>query len=577
MQYNLSFEHPHQHLVRVNLSLSPAEQSQTLLLSSWRPGRYELAPYAENICDFEAKTASGKPLTITKTAYNAWQIAPSANEAILVSYKYLAIDRSAGASNFDSTQIYLNPINLLVYVEGTINEPCEVQLHLPSDYQLACGMRREGNTLFAKDFHELADCPLFAAADMQCLTVNKNGIDFHLWFLGQVRPDEVQVKSDFSKFISAQIKLFGAAPFDVYHFLFQMRDDAFYHGVEHQNSTVIALGPAIMLMHPDLYEEFLGVSSHELFHAWNVKAIRPVDMQPYRYGGQNYSRLHYVTEGVTTYYGDLMLLKSGVWDLQHFLKVFNNSAVKRAFNTDGWKHISLEEASFDSWVNGYKDAIPNRKISFYNKGALVAFLLDWRIREATSNARSLDHIMVQMWEQFGKTGKGYTRQDYQSIAESVSGLNLNDFFAQFISGTVPLFAELEKAANYFGLFFISMPYASHSLRLFGFSFETSTEVKQIFEGSPAEIAGLEKGDRIVAVNGRETTNSNLELVLGFFANENEVTFSLFRQSRLHQVVLKQTADWIGVNYGFAENAAATPAQLQNRKSWMELQPVGVIS
>lgn len=574
MKYTLYFKNPHRHRVTVGLQLPASSMAQTLLLSRWRPGRYELAPYAENIHDFSAVTASGMAITLTRTSSHSWSIPPVA-EPVTVTYDYYAADRSAGASHFDSEQIYLNPINLLLYPEGGIAESCELQLHLPAGFELACGMRREGNTLFARDFHELADCPLFAAAEMQCISLTESGIPFYLWFLGRVKPQAEKIIADFSAFIRAQLALFGSAPFTEYHFLFQMREDAFYHGVEHQNSTVIALGPALKLMQKELYDEFLGISSHELFHAWNVKAIRPADMQPYRYEEANYSQLHYVTEGVTTYYGDLMLLKSGVWSLHEFLDNFNTSTVLRTFNSDSWQHISLEQSSFESWVNGYKDTVPNRRLSFYTKGALVAFLLDYQIRKGSGNQRSLDTVMQQLWLRFGRTGLGYTRADYQSIAEDAAGISLDAFFADYISGTQPLFGALREAAAYFGLQFQSRPHSAPSVQRWGFTLEGNAEVKQVFENSPADVAAFEKGDRLIAINEVEVIPGTFQDLLAHFAGEESLRFTVFRKGRLLTLEARVNRSWQGQLHEFTVLAEASPEQAANRSAWMSLQPAAV--
>jgi predicted metalloprotease with PDZ domain len=370
------------------------------------------------------------------------------------------------------------------------------------------------------------------------------------------------------------VALFGAFPTDQYHFLFQIRPDSFYHGVEHYNSTVIAIGPGSQLMGEEIYTEVLGVSSHELFHTWNVKAIRPADMQPYRYDGPNYCQLHYVTEGVTTYYGDLMLLKSGVWNLGQYLEVMNAALPGRYYKNDGRKYISLEQASFDSWVNGYRDAVPNRKISFYTKGALVAFIADVRIRQATGNERSLDTVMRLLWERFGKTGKGYTRQDYQNLLEEVSGQSFTQYFQDCISGTTALEPMLAECAQYLGLDYVQGFWPSRAARYCGMLLEFKEgelSVSQLFENGPAEESGLYKEDIVMQINGKMVNAGNFAETMDSAVETKLIQLTVVRDLEVLEIDIPIQEDYYCPWYQFVEMENPTEVQLANRASWASVQ------
>lgn len=541
MKYKLYFEKPHQQKIQIHLEIPAGNQPVEIWQPKWRPGRYEIASYAENYCDVSAETASGKPLSVEKTATNKWQVQAPGNESGVFKYSYYAHIRDAGGSWLDEKQVYINGVNLFCYFPDAIDEPSSFELNVPDDYKIACGLRREGKTLYAEDFHQLVDAPLIASADLQKISYEEDGIPFYLWFQGNVRPETDRLIKDFRAFTRATLDLFGSFPVKEYHFLFQIHDRDFYHGVEHYNSTVIALGPGYKLFEKVLYDELLGVSCHELFHTWNVKAIRPSDMRPYRYDEENYCRLHYVTEGVTTYYGDLLLLKGGVWSPQEYLKVFNQSLLGRYYRNDGHRHISLEEASHDSWINGYKLTIPNRKISFYTKGALVAFCADIRIRRATINKKSLDDVMKLMWERFGKTETGYTKADYKGLLEEVSGENWDGFFRDFIEGTKPLEDELKRAGEFIGWEWKAYHYPRREARDHGFVLEKKAGklfVKQVFENTIADQAGLAPGDEVIAVNGLRADPDGFGHQLEMFANEGEIRLHIFREDEMRRFVLK---------------------------------------
>lgn len=575
MKYKLFFEQPNRQLIRVRIEMVPKDTSPvTFRLSKWRPGRYEFSDYAEKIVDVKAWSPEYDALHCERVGTHAWKVNPDDASLVYFEYKFYAVVPDAGGSWLDENWLYFNGVNLLMYQEETMGEACELELDLPAGYEVACSMECKGNTFYADDFHVLVDSPLIASANLQHKIFEVYGTKFHLWFQGECKPDYDRIISDFEGYSKAQIELFGDFPVEEYHYLYVVPSTKRYHGVEHQRSTVIAFGPGYSIMEPNQYEEFLGVSSHELFHTWNVKAIRPADMQPYRYDTQNYSKLHYVTEGVTTYYGDLMLLKGGVWDLENFLRVFSNSNVYRHYKTDGGQHISLENASFDSWVTGYKTSVPNRKISFYNKGAMVAMLLDVEIRKATKNSASLDDVVFEMYQRFGKTGIGYTREDYKGIAEKVSGLNLDAFFAAYISGVDDLLPAMTAAAEYLGLTLQKRSYLSGSLKDFGFFVDKDNgkaKVGNMYTGMVADAAGLVEGDEIVAVNGIKASSANIQKLFAYFDDAAEVEMHIFRGGHLSAVNLKKDPAKQPHNYSFSINQSATAEQIENRNSWIAVR------
>ncbi len=572
MDYILSRSRANQNLISIEIPLPANSESTHLYAPYWRPGRYEKGLYIENFCDVCATTESGARLKVVKVTSHQWKVEPT-KEAFRFQYAYYAIATDAGGSAIQEDLLYINGVNLFMFQPGKIDEPCRLEIDLPDNFQVACGLKREGKTFLAEDFHQLVDAPLLASPDLKHQSFEVSGIMHHLWFYGEVRPDRTVLENHFTKFGEAQHKLFGDFPTEEYHYLFLIHSFPAYHGVEHYNSTVITLGPGHRVIHPDLYDELLGVSSHELFHTWNVKAIRPADMQPYNYEGPNYSRLHYVTEGVTTYYGDLMLMKSGVWSLERYLQNFNNAILKRHYANHGRNHISLEEASFDSWVNGYKAGIPNRKISFYTKGCLAAFILDFLIRSGTDNARSLDTVMREMYERFGKTGLGYRRQDYREIAEKHAGTSLGRYFKQVISGTVPLEPFLIDAAGYFGLGLYPQSISNSFVRDFGFLTDAGDpviKVKQIYEDSPAAKAGLKINDELLAVGGIKAASKDLSQLFDYFSADTNLEVTLFRGNRLTTVTLRRDPEYVTPIFMLLPLENPTANQLKNRQAWMRV-------
>jgi predicted metalloprotease with PDZ domain len=472
-------------------------------LPSWRPGRYELGNFAKNVRNFQCWDKDGRELSAGKVTKDKWLVKCKGNSSVKITYEYFASELNAGSTYTDDSQLYMNPVNCLVYVPERIGEECRVEFNIPENWKIACALRSEGkHTLIAPDFHTLADSPLIASPGMKKNMFVLDGVEFNLWFQGECQPDWPTIISDFFIFISEQMAMFGSFPSDTYHFLFQMMPQRFYHGVEHMGSTVIALGPSYKLMH-EVYNDFLGVSCHELFHAWNIKAIRPAEMMPYDYTKENYSKLGYVCEGVTTYYGDYLLFRSGVWSEEEYWPTFDERMDKH-FESHARYFLSVADSSFDTWLDGYSAGAPHRKTSIYHEGCLLAFVTDIFIRKNSGNKKSLDSVMKRLWTEFALKGKGYTDTEYKKLVEEEAGADFSYYWNNYINKPNSYEAILSEALGYIGceLEFVNsrLPHQD----LFGFKVQEPngvTKVTEIYYGSPAEKAGLSVGDEILGVNG----------------------------------------------------------------------------
>lgn len=419
-----------------------------LQLPAWRPGRYELQNFAKNIQQFEVFDEDGQKLSARKTTKDRWLVQTNGVSKIVARYNYYANVINAGSSYVDEHTFYVNPVNLCIYAEGKINEACTLELQLKTNEKVAGitsinKLPEKGlHQLQFDDFYHLVDSPFIVSATLKHDFYQIDKVKFHLWFEGNFQPDFKRIKADFKKFTKEQINLFGEFPEKEYHFLTWILPIPYYHGVEHRSSTMQVLGPDSQNFE-ELYIDLLGLASHELFHTWNICKIRPIELLPYDYTKENYFPTCFVAEGVTTYYGDLMLSRSKVFDETQYLKELE-ACFKRHFDNADKASQSLVESSWDLWLDGYTPSIPDRKVSVYHKGAIAAQILDLHIQKVSIHTRSLDDVMKLMWQQFGKPFKGYTMEDYQAICEEVANEKLDWYFDVCINGNSSLFDLLNR-------------------------------------------------------------------------------------------------------------------------------------
>lgn len=516
MKYIISYTKPHNHYIDIEFIADVNSDELKIQLPAWRPGRYELGNFAKNIQKWMAYDEKGNVLRSQKVSKDLWKVQTKGVSEIHIKYNYYAAEINAGSTFLDATQLYMNPVNCCVYIPERINEKCEMELQLPEDYVVACGAspahsEKPGLRSFVfNDFHELADSPFIASNSLQHNKFMHEGIEFHLWFQGECRPDWKKLNSDFEKFCGHQVAMMTKAPFKEYHFLFQILPQKIYHGVEHTTSTVIALGPGYNLMKGELYEDLLGVSCHELFHAWNVKTIRPVEMQPYNYTKENYSKLGYVCEGVTTYYGDYLLYRCGVFNEEQYFGTFNERLQKH-FDNAGRFNMSVADSSFDTWLDGYAPGIPNRKTNIYDEGNLLAFITDMFIRKHSKNKYCLDDVMKHLYEEFALKQKGYSDKDYKGLVEHYANTSFTEIFDHYFNGTKDYEPLLKEAMDYIGCELVkhnSTKFQEHALGIKVHEAAGLCKVTAVYPGSVADLAGISVNDDLLAINEMQIRPDN---------------------------------------------------------------------
>lgn len=539
MKYRFSAPIPQSRYLQVEaVKENPSEQPLEFRLSSWRPGRYELGNFAKNLRGMTATGPSGEMLPIHKVAKDCWRIELAPAGRIMLQYEYFAAQPDAGACWLDDELMYINPVHCMVYDPASPDNVFEVELDIPHQWQIACGLPVDQKRIIAPDLHSLLDSPFIAAKALHHRTYSVNDFNFHIWFHGEANPDWDRILKDFAGFTKVQLDMMKYFPVADYHFLILLLPFRFYHGVEHTNSTVLALGPGYQLMQKDLYTDLLGVASHELFHVWNVKTLRPKDFLQYDYTKENYSRLGWVYEGFTTYYGDLFLARSGFFNIVSFFAELNQR-LQRHFDNYGKYFSSVAESSFDTWLDGYTPVTPWRKTSIYDEGCLIALMLDLYIRRSSMGKHSLDDLFAQLYQDFALRNQGYREQDVIRLAISLSDEGVEEIFSQLIHSRADYSKKLQELLPSVGCWLSLKPSSARHESLYGF--RTMIEggilkVSMVAPGSPAERSGLAKDDEIVACNGWKTEN-NLRDLIGTGEKDSSV-LTVFSQRKMKSIVLE---------------------------------------
>lgn len=529
MKYRISYTQTHHQILTIEFWAEPSEWMHDLVvqLPKWRPGRYELANYAKNIYRIEAYDHNNQALPIRKTDTSTWVIEKGTSTKVYGKYQYLAKQMDAGGSWLAPEQLYVSPVNCLLQVIGAEFEKHELILDLPDNYEVACALPKKAkHHLVAQDYQEVIDSPFIASADLTHWTYEMDEHMFHMWIQGDPGLSKENITPDFQAFTKEHMAMFGGFPNPDFHFLIQLLPYPHYHGVEHKNSTVLTLGPADQVMERKKYRDFLGVASHELFHAWNVTRIRPMEMMPFDLSREAYHPSGYVTEGVTMYYGDLLLVRSGVYSIQEYFEEVN-ILLKRHGQNFGVQNLSIVESSKDLWLDGYTPGAPERRQSIYVEGFLLAFALDMHIRFKTHGQNSLEDVMVQMWELYGKRAIGYSDTNYWDLVMKLVNESVQEYYGYHYELSESVIPQLQEYLPLLVGCTVNECYPSSSLEAeYGIQLKAENgrwQIQKIDPSAPAYDV-LAHGDEVTKINGTKIDE-------GIPSLSGEITLSLVRHQQ----------------------------------------------
>lgn len=457
VEYTVSLERPQTQMVEISMHLRRLDPEQSTLdvhLPTWRPGRYIISDPAGTVRNVRAFNNVGEPLDIEKMAKSTWQVQLDAGREARIVYDIYANSLGDRTRHVDDTHAFLSGESVFMYADDFRDHGIRVRIEAPEGWTVASGLNslpQDQFTLIAPNYDVLVDSPIEVGVhDMLRFNVDGKPHEIVIW--GSDEYDADQLIENFSAIVKEQAAIFGDMPYERYVFMIHAGRGA-GGGTEHLNSTIMQTSAGTLEGSKDnnsSYKRFLGLVSHEFFHTWNVKQLRPAGIHPYDYKRENYTRLLWVAEGTTSYYDDLTLARAGINSPNSYLDNMGE-AIDRLRNRPGRFVQSLEDSSFDAWIkfNRHTPDDYNSTVSFYSKGALASWLLDLEIRKATENDVTLDTVMKEMYERFPLSGGGFTPTDLQKTIEELAGHSFEDFFNRFIRGTEEL--GFESALHVVGL------------------------------------------------------------------------------------------------------------------------------
>ena len=599
LKYIVSIPDPTKREIHVRLSVKSAADGLTLRLPAWIPGSYMIRDFSRHIVEMRATDSSGQNLKIQKIDKHSWRIAAD-EELISIDYVVYANDLSVRGAHVDNTHVYFNGAALYLSVDGFQPHSHQVTILRPegkryASWQVATTFPAVSvddhgfGQYTAKDYERLIDYPV-EISDLSTAEFTVSGIQHRIAIYGRHHCDFKRLRNDLAKICGTHAQLFGELPLQQYLFLVTAVGDD-YGGLEHRDSTSLICKrddlPVDEEQEPsDGYRQFLGLCSHEYFHLWNVKRIQPLKIKESLLDQEAYTSQLWAFEGITSYYDDLALLRSGIIPLKSWLELVTHT-ITRVMRSKGRHRQSVADSSFDAWTKFYKqdENSSNAIVSYYAKGALIAFGLDITLRQRSEDHVSLDDLMRLLWERHGKTGVGVDEDDIQRLAEEMLGEPLTDFFNNYVYGVeeLPLESWFEqigigyqlrpaKKLDDTGKVYDCEPATSQAVPILGARtahHQAGVELLSVISGGGAQQSCLIAGDVIIAVDGLKVMHKNIQQRIAQLPPGEATTIHAFRRDEIMEFsFMPQLAEPDTCDLWIKHASKRFPVQ-QRRLKWLE--------
>lgn len=537
VRYTLGMPKPSNHLFEVSVefeNLSSQEDSIDLVLPVWRPGRYLILDFAGGVERFSASDGNEHRLRWEKVEKSRWRIYTAGSRTLVARYTVYANEFGQRTRGLNDEHAFVDGSAVFMYCERYRRLPVILTVIPFRGWHVTTGLEGRGTEFSAPNYDYFIDCPMEIGTQKD-FTFDVDGTPHVLSIFGEGDWNADTLIRDIRTIVHTEKEFWGEFPYHRYVFLLHCTP-AEGGGTEHLNSTIMGTGPYVF-RNPESYRGFLGLVAHEFFHTWNVKQLRPRGLLPYDYTKENYSRELWVAEGTTSYYGELLLVRAGLIPSASYLDGIAGG-IREDRLRPGNSIQPVSESSFDAWIKYWRgtEESYNAESDYYGKGAAVSGVLDLEIRRRSNNARSLDDVMRTMYRKFPLSGTGYTLDDYQRIAEEAAGERLGDVFRMYVYGTAPI--PWEQVLSWTGLALVKADSVHKPWLGIGTSDAGDRmRVTRVIAGSPADDAGLDVGDEILALDGNRIRSSTLSDRIGEHKEGDRVKLTLFRDDHLREITV----------------------------------------
>ncbi|MEZ5993154.1 MAG: PDZ domain-containing protein [Planctomycetota bacterium] len=566
LAYVVSMPDPASHTFKVEVTLAGAADHCTLAFPAWTPGSYKLREFGKNVSSFKATGAKFEMLDKQR-----YRLSGIKGGKASVSFDYYADELSVRTPHLDDSHGFFLGTNVLPYLEDINAMPAKgeytVSIKPFKGWKVATSLptvKGKANTWHTDDYDVLGDTP-FEIGTHEVLSFSVRGIKHDVAFYGYGNYDKKRIVEDTRKIVEVQARNFGGLPYDYYLFIHHMTPDS-GGGLEHLNSCVCGW-PSWNFKKEDDYQKFIRLVSHEFFHVWNVKRIRPAILGPFDYSSEQHTKALWIMEGMTQYYERLWVARAGVCDADTVLKAYAET-IDREDNRPGRKVMSLEDSSWLAWTKLYMadENFLNTGVSYYSRGAQVGLLLDAKIRNATDGKRSLDDVMRFAAKRYGWPKPGFPEGAWEELVEEVAGQKFTRFWNDHVKGTKEL--NYDEVLECYGL--------EMSRDKEGFEpwlgFTTSSkgghlQVGAVHAEGPARKAGLQPRDEILALDGHKVHAKTFEDRVSELKPGSDCTLTLFRREKLVEGCLRVGRQPAG-KLVLRPRKKQSPTQRRNYRKWL---------
>ncbi len=509
-----------------------------LAMPVWTPGHYAVEDFARHITEVKVFDAgSHRELRVTKLEKSLWSVALEGSEKLRVEYPVYAFSYSVVSSYVDNLHALINGASVFLYPEDMQEMPVRLVLVPRPEWKVvSTGLQRVSEWEFAApDYDVLIDSPL-EVGNQEVRSFDAEGVKHEVSVFGGAPVDFEKFVSDIKGIVEQTTPVFGHVPYDRYVFLVNFTDTT-GGGLEHLNSTM-CFSPRLRMVPREEYNRSMGLFSHEFFHAWNVKRLRPVGLGPFDYSAETYTKSLWIAEGITSYYDDLILRRSGLYSAEEYLDSFVTSIdILKSLPGSGYQ--SAEEASFDTWTKFYKpdENSPNVTLSYYTQGTVIGWMLDMVIRNTSRGGRSLDDAMRKLFHDvFLKENRGYTDKEFEATCVELGGPGAEEVFDTRVRGRKDV--DYDRYLGCVGLRLTVKEGRSEEKGFLGVKLNPEggrTTVTVQLAGSPAEAMGLAVKDEILAAGGYRMGSDKLSFYIGTRKPGERLNLTIARNGKLMEL------------------------------------------